>query len=177
MSDIYQTVMPAIVIGIVIYRFLRVTLGLPRTINVPPSQAAVLFRNQEPKKILYSGTHWIVGHPNFITCDLRPHTYEMVVEDILTDDDCVMQIHLSGDYAVVDPIAFVQQTATPFATMQAELRDAVQRAASELSLQMIIEQKELLSRVRELAEPHAATLGISFRIRVTRAHVLRDSTN
>jgi hypothetical protein len=76
-------------------------------------------------------------------------------------------VSVTGEYRVTDPMAFVVNSANGFAAMQAELRNSILRAGTEIALADLDHGGTLLVRARELVEPRAAQLGLSFDALIT----------
>jgi hypothetical protein len=70
-------------------------------------------------------------------------------------------VSLSGEYRVADPGLFVTQSSDPFGAVFLELRQALLTAVGETQSDALLEgQPGLIARVRELALPRTAQLGV-----------------
>lgn len=145
----------------VLYRLWGWFFPVPTRLIVPAFQRGVVLLDDRVEKILDPGAHWIGPKRRLLLCDMRPTPFQVLGQELLTEDGMAVRISLGGEYRICNPSFFVTQSSDAFGAFDVELRQALLSSVGELTSEGFRRgQAQITARIKELMSPKAAQLGI-----------------
>ena len=146
---------------LILYRLLSKFVPLPQRQVVPCLRVGVLLRDGIAEKVLQPGSYWVLPKRTLVLCDTRRRPFQIAGQDTVTVDRLNIRISLSGEYRVIDPLAFVTESTDAPSALYLEVRLATSAAVAELSGEHFLNEPfAITQRVKELLAPRAAQLGM-----------------
>jgi len=148
----------------VVYHWLGKFIALPRRVKVLPLQKGVVLASDKVVRVVDAGTHWIRPSLSVVACDLRRKPFQINSQEVVTENNAVMRISLSGECQITDPAAFVRESSDSYGSFFLDIKQALRTAAAETNNKALMSGESLLlMRIRELLVPRAAVFGLELR--------------
>ena len=147
---------------------LAVAYPLEGLVLLEPDEAAVVSRFGEVNRTLQSGLHFrlpwpIESHTTVAHTELR--SLPLNSQRLLTSDSSLIDLTLSVQYTVSDPVQFILGSEDPEGQVAQIVRSASTRATAATDIDTMIDNRGLLQdRIRRLSQEDLSRLGLGVRI-------------
>ena len=94
-------------LGAFVYRNFAGRFLIPKRETVPSYQKGVLLRGDAPARVVEPGSCWVRPGSRLMLCDMRARALQIENFEVLTADNGVVRLNLSGEYKIADPDLFI----------------------------------------------------------------------
>jgi len=95
-------------------------------------------QGDHPLRVVEPGGCWVRPGQKVVLCDIRPRKLQLEGFEVLTADNVLLRISLSGEYSVDDPIVYLQGSSNANNALYFELRRLLTTTAREQVSQRIM---------------------------------------
>jgi membrane protease subunit HflK len=137
-------------------------------VTLDPDEVAIVYRFGTIDRLLQSGLHFRLPWPiesHDIVAQTELRTLPLESQRLLTGDSSLIDLTLSVQYTVSDPIAFILGSSDPANQVAQVVQAASSRAAAATDIDTMIDNRGLLQdRIRALAQTDLDTQAAGIRI-------------
>ena len=145
-----------------------IVLPLEGMVTLDPDEVAIVYRFGKIARQLQSGLHFRLPWPiesHDIVAQTELRTLPLESQRLLTGDSSLIDLTLSVQYTVSDPIAFILGSSDPAAQVAQVVQAASSRAAAGTDVDTMIDNRGLLQdRIRALSQTDLDAQGAGIRI-------------